>query len=386
MRFTVTLLLSLLCASGFAQKSVTYSTNDFSLTSSNLLGSNLLASAGIAISKGDKGRLTFSTVASATDTNLNNLTVTNATTLLGTTFLNTLWATNGVTHLSWTVHEGPLTNKSSILASNLTVSGLVTGQTWTADRVLVAGANQHARTDDSVDTNEVNRLNGVTNNIQTELDKRLPSQRYRRWAFSGPNTALNGFTGIFGEAATTSSPGGAASGVSPDASDGQLINILTAATTGSQASLAGNTLWRVGRNIHFAARVKLQETNVTIVWIAITDQAASAMNVNDPAGNYAGFRYSSTANDATWKCATKDNTTQGTTDSTIAANTTSRLFEVITDDGGNVTFKIDGAQVAQRSANLPTSGTNLRFVIAEATQENVSKNLRIGWVETSAQQ
>lgn len=96
---------------------------------------------------------------------------------------------------------------------------------------------------------------------------------------------------------------------------------------------------------------------------------------DNPAGNYAAYRYSA-ATDTKYQCVTKDNTTQGVTDSGIAADTSAHVFEIIFNDSApNLVFKIDGSVVCTRTANLPGS-VNLGIIIGGSTTTTAARNIR----------
>lgn len=295
MRIPATLLLLLWCVFAHAA-TVTYNTNTMVITSTNLLGSNVLAGTNITVSKGDQGRLTV-------------------------------------------------------------------------------GLN-------SVTPTQLGYLVNVTNDIQSQLWDRITHPRFRRWGMV--MTRQNSVTfQIMGESATaTGTPTAAAA---PDANDGVMENIATGALNQDDCGITGDLYWRVGRNVWFSAAVMTVEAGAKITWIGLTDQTlATQVDSDNPAGNYAMFRASTVAGDTVWKAITKDNATQTITATGVATNSSTKIFEII-DNGASWLFKIDGVNVATNSANLPTAGTNLRYVIGEETQEALAKNIRIGWVFTTIQ-
>lgn len=75
--------------------------------------------------------------------------------------------------------------------------------------------------------------------------------------------------------------------------------------------------------------------------------------------------------------------TPDTADSGVAVDTTGRKLEIYYDYAGStVHYYIDGAEVCSgiSQTNRPGSGYNLRYVVTLRTTENVSKNIRVGWV------
>jgi hypothetical protein len=174
---------------------------------------------------------------------------------------------------------------------------------------------------------------------------------------------------------------GSSSTISPTATEPVMINYASAATTASTAGVSnnGNAFVRTGRNLHFSALVKLQETAATRVWIGLFFNGISTVLGADTLGDFIGFRYSTVAGDTNFK-ACNGLVSQTTTDSGIAADTNIHLFEFIVDeDAANIKFYIDGALVGTNTTNLP-SGDNLQVVIGEATQANVAKNIRVGFI------
>jgi hypothetical protein len=174
---------------------------------------------------------------------------------------------------------------------------------------------------------------------------------------------------------------GTSSTILPTSTEPVMINYASAATTGSSAGMHnnGNHLTRTGRNIYFAAKVKLQETAATRVWIGLFFSSQGTVLAADTLGDFMGFRYSTVTADTNWK-ACNGLVSQTTTDSGVAADTNIHLFEIVCDDSvPNIKFYIDGTLVATNTTNLP-SADNLQVVIGETTQANVAKNIRVGWI------
>jgi hypothetical protein len=128
----------------------------------------------------------------------------------------------------------------------------------------------------------------------------------------------------------------------------------------------GDLNYRVGKNISFYANLYLARITNVRAWIGVTDQTQITMAASDnPAGNYAAFRFSTIAGDSTIQCITKDGTTQTIVDSLVApvANTGLNLSTVFNDSVPNVVFYINGVVVATITSHLPTAGTNTRYVV-----------------------
>lgn len=220
-------------------------------------------------------------------------------------------------------------------------------------------------------------LSGQYSGVNVPIDLRNCLEKRVAYAYcNGSSGTIN----CLGDVLTTNGTGTA---TAPTASEGCTDNYASAASTNSQAGYGGNLNYRVGRNIEFRNKVKLQENTAEIAWIVLSDQTFTTATFNDnPAGNYAGFRYSTNAGDSTWKAITKDGTTQSVTDTGVSVNTAIRKFEVIEDvANARWLFKIDDILVASKSTNLPTAGTNLRPCVGVTTLENVAKNIRVESVE-----
>lgn len=190
-------------------------------------------------------------------------------------------------------------------------------------------------------------------------------------------TGGGAFSG-FGEAASCS--GTCTANVAATSTNPGFSNAVSAATTNNNAGYSGTNinLWRTGRSLVWQWSGLMREATVVRQWVcAVTDQSAATMLAADnPAGNYACFRFSTNASDANVKCVLKDGTTQSVTAGSQADFTAYHTYEI--DDGGSsYTFKIDGATYCGGaiSSNVPTSGTNHRWVVGASTLENVAKNV-----------
>jgi hypothetical protein len=138
------------------------------------------------------------------------------------------------------------------------------------------------------------------------------------------------------------------------------------ASTASAAGIHGhNNIWRTGKNI--AGRCICYLTRITDIrfWYGFTDQSLVTQTGSDnPAGNYAAFRFSATGGDTNIQCITKDNVTQTVVDSGVppVAGTSLNLAIVADDTNGNYKFYINGVLKATIATHLPTSGTNLAVI------------------------
>lgn len=211
----------------------------------------------------------------------------------------------------------------------------------------------------------------------TNVMPRPNTRRTTMLAADGSGSAtFNGYGDAITE--TYSGRGSAAPSATGPASKYQ----TSAATTNSNAGIAGQVaVYRTGRNVRYQTSCGVDQTTNERVWVGLTDQAMTTQAASDnPAGDCAAFRYSSGA-ESTWKCITKDGTTQNITDSSVSADTSVHKFEIVFDDAApNVKFYIDGTLVATHTANLPSASKNMRFVNNVQTLANEAKTIRTGWV------
>jgi hypothetical protein len=210
----------------------------------------------------------------------------------------------------------------------------------------------------------------------------------RRWARVSTTGASS--VNVFGDGATGTGncPNGP---VAATATEPSYQNCAQAAATiNTNAGLQGSSgMWRVGRNLEFSLAGKVRETANVRVFFCLTDQTLATMLASDnPAGNYACFRWSTGAADATIKFITKDNTTQNVQAATGYADTsTHHVYRILEDVGAALwRFYIDGVQVGTASANLPTAGTNLRYIAGQQNLTATVMNFDFAWIEIRADQ
>ncbi len=179
---------------------------------------------------------------------------------------------------------------------------------------------------------------------------------------------------------------GTQANVAADGLGGVRINNLSGTVLGNQGGQNGGTIYRVGRSLHFRGWVLIPVTlTLQRLWVVLAERTLAQMNSDDPASAHLmGFRYSTTPGDTKWQCATKDGTTLGLTDSgvTVAVATGYELEMEAIDSGASplVVFRINDRMVAQRNANLPAAGTNLRYIIVVETRESgVARAVEFSW-------
>lgn len=151
------------------------------------------------------------------------------------------------------------------------------------------------------------------------------------------------------------------------------------ATVGSWSSRAN---YRYGKNLSLFCNTSFVRITNERFWVCLTDQTAATMGGSDnPAGNYVGFFFSTPGGFSTIYAASKDNSTQTATNTLITpvAVTGLNLAIVCNDSVPNATFYINGAVVATHTTHLPTSGTNLAWVVTTLTNvNNTNGGIEIG--------
>jgi len=137
--------------------------------------------------------------------------------------------------------------------------------------------------------------------------------------------------------------------------------------------------YRTGRNIALHSQAGPARIVNARYWFGLTDQTLATMSASDnPAGNYAAFRFSTVAGDTHYQAITKDGTTQtivdtGVTPIAISAPGNIAVFDIIFNDGTpNVLFYINGTLVATITTHLPSASTNLRFLVSQTPNTNTT--------------
>lgn len=195
--------------------------------------------------------------------------------------------------------------------------------------------------------------------------------------YRGDGTAAANWTAM-GNVAT---PVGTGSSIAADATNPTRMNYASTTANGNASGLSGNTIYRRDRNIKFQAYVQPNATTNVRMWVGLTNQTIATMGASaNPAGHYAAFRYdTSVAGETTWKCITKDGTTQNIQNSAVTVTTSGFKLEII-ESASNFTFYINGTLACTNSTNLPAAGTNMRYVMSNATNNAVITNARYAWL------
>lgn len=202
----------------------------------------------------------------------------------------------------------------------------------------------------------------------------------RRFAYQIPN----GSNTTWGQMGDLINGSGTASAVAATTTEPAMMQYITTTTDASNAGTVGNANYVTGRNVRYQSYMRLNATDTVRAWISISTNPFASQAADSPPGDFAGFRYSTSAGDTTWKCATRNNTSTTFVDSGVAASTAGSDFEIaFNDTDGTVSFFIDGASVCSSpvSATLPRSGQMMKVVntvtcVACAT----ARALQIGWM------
>lgn len=212
----------------------------------------------------------------------------------------------------------------------------------------------------------------------------------RRWSydsFFGVGTAFNhsGGDGNVTEAGT-------ASAINGTISEEPMVQWASGAVSTNQAGFASNTAsdWFSGRNIYWGAYIKNANADLTNqrFWVGISNTPTPANFNSDTPGTtqkIAMFRFSSVVPDTNYQCVTGNASAQTVTNSNIAADVNSHVFEIQMNDAvPNVVFYIDGVQVCTNSATLPGNNVSMSSLGLITTQTAAAKNIQVGWVSTQS--
>jgi hypothetical protein len=189
----------------------------------------------------------------------------------------------------------------------------------------------------------------------------------RRWmstiTANGTSTTLS----ASGDSPTLTGSGSAFGPAGGTAPRNAIVNVF--ASTGANYGYSGLANYRGDHN--FAALLICCLNNGSLLtqrcWCGLTDQTLATMNGSaNPAGNYAAFRFDTSAGDTVFQCITKDGTTQNIISSgvTPVVGRSFRFSIVYNNTLSKVYFYIDTVLVATSSAHLPSATANLLFVIS----------------------
>ncbi len=206
-----------------------------------------------------------------------------------------------------------------------------------------------------------------TTNITGYITTTMQRPSTRHWAYVA-GTVSGGFGDTWTNAnASLSAPSG-----SVGAFNVSRVILNTTSTINTPAHLyTSASNWDRGgtasANLYAQSDIQLGSAVTTErFWWVFTDQTPTTMIASDtPAGNWAGFRYSTSASDTNFMCANANAGTTTITSSGIAADLAKHTLEVfINDANSHIYFFIDGSQVCDSSTNLPAVAINMRHAIS----------------------
>jgi len=176
-------------------------------------------------------------------------------------------------------------------------------------------------------------------------------------------------------------PGGTATASAASTTQPPMINYATNNTNGNVAGINGNTNYNSSASPSFQTYIQFPVAPATMrVWAGLTNQTRATMGAsNNPAGDFAAFRYDTATDGTTWRCVTKDNGTINAQNSGVTVTTAGVDMEIII-SSGNVAFKINGVEVCNNVANLPRANQMMRYSVSMTNLVGSSHNFRIGWV------
>jgi hypothetical protein len=179
---------------------------------------------------------------------------------------------------------------------------------------------------------------------------------------------------------------GGLTGSAPTANQLSCANVAGNTTLNAVAFQASSNTavggdFMIGRRTRWVAWVTpINNTNVRY-FFGICDLSAANMGANDaPTGNYAMFRYSTTAGDTNWQALVGDGAGTETIDTGFAvSNTVMVRLEIFWDEtaANSFDFYINGTKVADGTRN-PATGTNVKMTHQMTlTVGGTAKNFRL---------
>lgn len=211
--------------------------------------------------------------------------------------------------------------------------------------------------------------------------------------YQGPNTttSVTSFGTSWAIDTTLSHP-------APSETFGYSSNFATAATANDTAGIAEATQQHYRGSVangangfFYVARLGLPDANYgsgatgARIWTGMTSGTAGSMTAGDnPAGDYAGFQYSTNRGDTAWQFISKDNTTQSTPVSTLAVaqNKVYDFYVYVAPQGGTVYWRIDNisdgtTQEGSTTTNLPRTTIAMRAGTSLQTLTTTARNIRV---------
>lgn len=178
-----------------------------------------------------------------------------------------------------------------------------------------------------------------------------------------------------------------------DSSNGGIWNEANTSASANNAVFLANTAinslpFDNGTSLYFQCFYSMRNTNAVrqYVGVDVTTLATIAGNDTNNTGVFALFRYSTSANDATWMCVASDGTTQFTTNTGIAVSPDRQYFLTISknDSLTNLTFTINRTNSFSFTNHVPNaSGTLMTILISTTTLDNSAKTNRVRYIGTT---
>lgn len=227
------------------------------------------------------------------------------------------------------------------------------------------------------------------------------STRRRTFKLNGSRYAFTSFASGaagWGEGIEIIINGSPAGLVAPDATHGTGVEFSSSSQdlAGLRAYSSTETQYAMGLNLALLCSMYIKRITDVRMWIGLNNSmgggTSGAFGSSDSfvggslAGqSFIGFRFSSVAGDANWKCVTADGSGETVTDSGVTADTKSHRFAFIVDDSvPNVKFYIDGVLVATVTTTLPASGTTFGHILGSAYISSSGAHPVFGYLEIEA--
>jgi hypothetical protein len=204
-------------------------------------------------------------------------------------------------------------------------------------------------------------------NVSAYLSGVMQRPSARHWAYLA-NLVAGGIGDTWSQVnAVSSSPAGTSGALNVSS-----LLLSTTSTINTAAHLYTTSLnWDRGftasANLYAQSDIQLGGAVTTErFWWAFTDQTPTTMIGSDtPTGNWAGFRYSTSASDTNFECGSSNAGTSNFTSSGVAADLAKHTLEIfINDSNSTIYWFIDGNQVCSSTTDLPATGTNMRHTIS----------------------
>jgi hypothetical protein len=159
------------------------------------------------------------------------------------------------------------------------------------------------------------------------------------------------------------------------------VQYATGATTNNIAGVRTNySIGRYRRDEVFRAYARIGPLTAIRSWIALSSDTGSIILTDTPSDMHvAGFRYSTTSSDATFRCITCNASSCTNTNSGVTADTNLHLFEVEW-TGSAYQFRIDGNLVCTNTTNLPAANQPLGITAQISTLQAVDKTIDVGGI------